>query len=91
VSAVCLSRPVAPSGNRFPRRAFNRSPRKVIFERRKAQIDEGDRVEVRASGRDFLIVKKVPRIQELRKKLAGKLSQWRELEGQADELLEKEA
>jgi AbrB family looped-hinge helix DNA binding protein len=60
-------------------------------ERRKAQIDEGDRVEVQASGRGFLVVRKVPRIEEVRKKLSGKLPQWPELEGQADELLEKEA
>jgi AbrB family looped-hinge helix DNA binding protein len=60
-------------------------------ERRKAQIDEGDRVEVRANGTGFLIVRKVPRMDEVRKKLSGKLPQWSELEGQADELLEKEA
>jgi bifunctional DNA-binding transcriptional regulator/antitoxin component of YhaV-PrlF toxin-antitoxin module len=60
-------------------------------ERRKAQIDEGDKVEVRARGRGFLVVRKVPRIDEVRKKLTGKLPQWSELEGQADELLEKEA
>jgi AbrB family looped-hinge helix DNA binding protein len=60
-------------------------------ERRKAQIDEGDRVEVQASGRGLLVVRKVPRIADVRKKLSGKLPQWSELEGQADELLEKEA
>jgi len=60
-------------------------------ERRKAEIEEGDRVEVQASGRGFLVVKKVPRIEEVRKKLSGKLPQWPELEGRADELLEKEA
>ncbi len=59
-------------------------------ERRKAEIDEGDRVEVRANGRGFLIVRKVPRIKDVRKKLSGKLPQWPELEGKADELLEKE-
>ena len=60
-------------------------------ERRKAQIDEGDRVEVQASGRGSLVLTKVPRIEDVRKKLSGKLPQWPELEGQADELLEKEA
>ena len=60
-------------------------------ERRKARIDEGDRVEVHASGRGFLVVRKVPRLEDVRKKLSGKLPQWSELEGQADELLEKEA
>jgi len=59
--------------------------------RRKAEIYDGDKVEVRASGRGSLVVRKVPRIEEVRKKLSGKLPQWPELEGRADELLEKEA
>jgi bifunctional DNA-binding transcriptional regulator/antitoxin component of YhaV-PrlF toxin-antitoxin module len=59
-------------------------------ERKKAEIDEGDRVEIQASGRGSLVVTKVPRIEDVRKKLTGKLPQWPELEGQADELVEKE-
>lgn len=59
-------------------------------ERSKAQLGEGDRVEVQASGRGSLIVTKVPSIEEVRKRLSGKLPPWSELEGQADELLEKE-
>jgi hypothetical protein len=34
---------------------------------------------------------KVPRIEDVRKRLSGKLPQWPELEGQADGLIEKEA
>ncbi len=37
-----------------------------------------------------MVLRKVPRIEDVRKKLSGKLPQWPELEGQADELLEKE-
>jgi bifunctional DNA-binding transcriptional regulator/antitoxin component of YhaV-PrlF toxin-antitoxin module len=59
-------------------------------ERKKAQIDEGDRVEVQASGRGSLVVTKVPRIEDVRKRLSGKLPPWPELEGRADELVEKE-
>jgi len=60
-------------------------------EREKARIREGDRVEVQANGTGLIIVKKVPRLTEVRKKLTGKLPQWPELEGKADELLKKEA
>jgi AbrB family looped-hinge helix DNA binding protein len=60
-------------------------------ERRKAQIEEGDKVEIQAKGTGSLILTKVPRIEDVRKKLSGKLPQWTELEGVADELLEKEA
>ena len=59
-------------------------------ERKRAQIQEGDRVEVQARGRGFLVLKKVPRIEDVRKKLSGKLPPWPELEGEADEMLEKE-
>ena len=59
-------------------------------EREKAQIEEGDRVEVQANDRGLLTVKKVPSIAEVQKKLRGKLPQWPELEGTADELLEDE-
>lgn len=59
-------------------------------EREKAQIKEGDRVEVQADVAGLLTVKKVPNIAEVRKKLAGRLPQWPELEGTADEVLENE-
>ncbi len=59
-------------------------------EREKAHIREGDRVEVQANATGLLTVTKVPSISEVRKKLAGKLPQWPELEGTADELLENE-
>ena len=59
-------------------------------EREKAHIKEGDRVEVQASATGLLTVRKVPNITEVRKKLNGKLPQWPELEGKADELLKRE-
>ncbi len=59
-------------------------------EREKARIKEGDRVEVQANASGLLTLKKVPNISEVRKRLAGKLPQWPELEGTADELLERE-
>jgi AbrB family looped-hinge helix DNA binding protein len=60
-------------------------------QRRKARIEEGDQVEIQATGAGSLVLTKLPRIEEVRKKLSGKLPQWQELEGLADELLEKEA
>jgi AbrB family looped-hinge helix DNA binding protein len=60
-------------------------------ERRKAQIEEGDQVEIQAKGTGSLVVTKLPHIEDVRRKLSGKLPQWPELEGLADELLEKEA
>lgn len=59
-------------------------------EREKAHIREGDRVEVHANASGLLTVRKVPNISEIRKKITGKLPQWAELEGKADELLESE-
>jgi len=59
-------------------------------ERKKAEIEEGDRVEVFAQESGLLIVKKIPRLKEVQQRMAGKLPQWSELEGKADELLEKE-
>jgi len=59
-------------------------------ERKRAEIEEGDRVEVIAEKSGLLIVKKIPRLREVQRKMAGKLPQWSELEGKADELLEKE-
>jgi AbrB family looped-hinge helix DNA binding protein len=59
-------------------------------EREKAHIKEGDHVEVQASSAGLLTVKKVPNITEVRKRLSGKLPQWPELEGKADELLKKD-
>jgi len=59
-------------------------------ERRKARIEEGDRVEVEAGGEGLLFVKKIPNLKEIRRKMAGRLPQWAELEGRADILAEKE-
>ncbi len=60
------------------------------YEREKADIKEGDRVEVVAQGKGVVLMKKVPSLKDVRKKLSGKLSQWEKLEGSADKLLEKE-
>ena len=59
-------------------------------EREKARIKEGDRVEVQADATGLLTVKKVPNITEVRKRLTGRLPQWPDLEGKADEFLKKE-
>ncbi len=59
-------------------------------ERKKARIREGDRVEVEADENGLIIVKKVPTLREVQERLAGRLPQWNELEGKADELIEKE-
>ncbi len=59
-------------------------------ERRKAKIEEGDRVEIVARGSGLLVLKRVPALKEIQKKMAGRLPQWRDLEGKADELAEKE-
>jgi len=60
-------------------------------ERRRAKIEEGDRVEVVARGSGVLVLRRVPTLKEIQKKMAGRLPQWRDLEGKADELAEKEA
>jgi hypothetical protein len=48
-------------------------------------------VEVQAQGNGSVVVTNVQRIEDVRKKLSGKLPRWPELEGQTDELREKEA
>lgn len=60
-------------------------------ERRKAEISEGDRVEVVAREAGLLYVRKVKSLREIQKRMAGRLPQWRELEGKADEMVEREA
>ena len=59
-------------------------------ERRKAKIREGDRVEVIAKEAGLLVIKKILSLKDVQGKMAGKLPQWSELEGKADELIEKE-
>jgi len=61
-----------------------------VEERRRAEIREGDHVEVTAEETGLLIIKKVPSLGDVHEKMAGKLPQWSELEGKADELIEKE-
>ncbi len=60
-------------------------------ERRKAEIGEGDRVEVVAREEGLLLVRKVKSLKEIQRRMAGRLPQWRELEGAADEIAEAEA
>ena len=59
-------------------------------ERRKAEIGEGDRVEVVAREHGLLLVRKVKSLKEIQRRMAGRLPQWKELEGTADELAEVE-
>ncbi len=60
-------------------------------ERRKAKITEGDRVEVMAREAGLLVVRKVRSLRETQRRMAGRLPQWSELEGKADNLAEEEA
>ena len=60
-------------------------------ERRKAEIGEGDLVEVVAREEGLLLVRKVKSLKEIQKRMAGRLPQWPELEGTADKIAEKEA
>jgi len=59
-------------------------------ERKKAEIQEGDYVEVTAGETGIILIRKTPTLKEVQAKIAGKLPQWNELEGEADELLEAE-
>ena len=58
-------------------------------ERKKAEIEEGDYVEITAGETGLILVKKAPTLKQIQAKMAGKLPQWDELEGKADEILEK--
>ncbi len=60
-------------------------------ERRKADIGEGDRVEVMARDPGLLVVRKVRSLKEIQKRMAGRLPQWTQLEGTADDIAEREA
>jgi len=59
-------------------------------ERKRAEIQEGDYVEVTARETGLILIRKAPSLKEIQTKMAGKLPQWNELEGKADELLERE-
>ncbi|MGC9346040.1 MAG: hypothetical protein ACP5ER_04530, partial [Candidatus Bathyarchaeales archaeon] len=59
-------------------------------ERRKAAIQEGDYVEVTARETGLIFIRKTPNLKEIQRKMAGKLPQWSQLEGKADEFVEKE-
>ena len=60
-------------------------------ERRRAKIEQGDRVEVKAQEEGVLVVRKVPTLKMVQEKIGGKLPQWSRLEGKADKLLELES
>jgi AbrB family looped-hinge helix DNA binding protein len=55
-------------------------------ERRRAGIGEGDRVEVKFSDEGVIVVRKIPSLGKIQKKMAGRLPQWNKLEGKADRL-----
>jgi len=59
-------------------------------ERVKAEIEEGDYVEIAARETGLILIRKVSSLEDMQRKMAGKLPQWDELEGKADELLERE-
>jgi AbrB family looped-hinge helix DNA binding protein len=60
-------------------------------ERKKGGMDEGDKVDVTAEGTGVLIIKRVFSLNEVQRRMAGRLPQWSELEGKADHLLERES
>ena len=59
-------------------------------ERRKAGIGEGDRVEVKFEEEGVILVRKIPSLEKVQRKLAGRLPQWSSLEGKADKLVLQE-
>jgi AbrB family looped-hinge helix DNA binding protein len=59
-------------------------------ERKRAEIREGDYVEVTARETGLILIRKTPSLKEIQKKMSGKLPQWNELEGKVGELIEKE-
>jgi len=59
-------------------------------ERNKADIAEGDDVEIVARESGLIVIKKALSLKKIQQKLAGKLPQWRELEGSVDEVLDRE-
>ena len=59
-------------------------------ERRRAGIGEGDRVEVKFEEEGVILVRKIPSLEKVQRKLAGRLPQWSRLEGKADKLVLQE-
>ena len=59
--------------------------------RKRARIQKGDVVEVVAIREGEILLRKADDLAGVRKMMAGRLSQWTELEGRADELLNQEA
>ena len=59
-------------------------------ERRRAGIGEGDRVEVKLEEEGVIMVRKIPSLERVQRKLAGRLPQWSRLEGKADKLVLQE-
>ena len=59
-------------------------------ERRRAGIEEGDHVEVVSEGLGLIVVRRVPSLKEVQRRFEGRLPQWSDLEGLADELLSGE-
>ncbi len=53
-------------------------------------MNEGDRVEIRFEGEGVVIVRKIPTLKKIQKKMKGRLPAWSELEGKADELTLRE-
>ena len=58
--------------------------------RRKVGIKEGDIVEIELTKEGVIELRKVKDLDSVRKMVEGRLPQWSELEGVADELLLKE-
>jgi AbrB family looped-hinge helix DNA binding protein len=59
-------------------------------ERRRAGISEGDRVEVKVEEEGTIMVRKIPSLERVRKRMSGRLPQWDKLEGRADQLILKQ-
>jgi hypothetical protein len=47
-------------------------------------------VEVRSEGEGVILMRKIPSLKKIQKKMSGRLPAWSELEGKADELILRE-
>ncbi len=59
-------------------------------ERRRAGIEEGDHVDVVSEGPGIIIMRRIPSLKEIQERFKGRLPQWSDLEGLADQLLNEE-
>ncbi len=59
--------------------------------RKQVSVDRGDVLEIVALRRGEILLRKADDLAGVRKMMAGRLPQWSDLEGRADDLLDREA